>query len=138
MSSLRCFVPLFVYIIFVGFSSCNDDSVSEVEPSQFREAMLGTWELTDSPADGRSRLKYWGLSRWTITDFNTATGEVVFHHGGTYTLDGITYTETINFATEGTQNLIGTTYTFEIDAQGDSFTQTGVNNSFTEEWTRLK
>ena len=120
-------------------ASCNDDeSSSEVEPTQLRQAMLGSWELAESPANNRTRLKYWGLNRWTITDFNTATGEVIFHHGGTYVLDGNQYTETLEFATEGTQNLIGTTYTFEIGVQGDSFTQTGVDNSFAETWTRTK
>ncbi len=120
-------------------ASCNDDeSSSEVEPTQLRQAMLGSWELAESPANNRTRLKYWGLNRWTITDFNTATGEVIFHHGGTYVLDGNQYTETLEFATESTQNLIGNTHTFEIGVQGDSFTQTGVDNSLTETWTRTK
>lgn len=137
MSTLRL-VLLFGCFSFIGLTSCNEDEpVTEVEPSQLHQAMLGTWELTDAPA-ARSRLKYWGLNRWTITDFNTATGEVIFHHGGTYTLDGTKYAETIVFATEATQDLIGTTHNFEIEIKGDTFTQRGTDNSFTEELIRLK
>lgn len=138
MSPLRL-VLLFGCFSFIGLTSCNENEpVAEVESSQLRQAMLGTWELTASPADDRSRLKYWGLNRWTITDFNTTTGEVIYHHGSTYTLNGTTYVESVEFANENTRELIGTTLTFDVAVQGDTFTQNGTDNNYNEEWIRLK
>ncbi|MEM6841877.1 MAG: DUF5004 domain-containing protein [Bacteroidota bacterium] len=129
------FFLLFICASLVTLTSCSEDD-SVAEPVELRQAMLGTWVLAESSADDITRLKYWGLDRWAITNFNTTTGEVIFHHGGTYTLSGNEYTETITFAAEGTQDLIGTTYSFEIEIHGNTFTQRGTDNTFNEQWIR--
>lgn len=62
---------------------------------------------------------------------------VFFHHGGTYTLDGDEYEETVTFANENTKHMIDTKLKFKISVDGDRYTQVGIGNSFTEEWERL-
>jgi hypothetical protein len=126
---------LFTIVTLIILTSCQEDD-SLAEPVELRQAMLGTWELAVGSTTDRTKLKYWGLDRWTITDFYTSTGEVIFHHGGTYSLNGNEYTETITFATESTRELIGITYSFEIEIQGNTFTQRGIDNTFNEQWIR--
>src|SRR5262245_31191548 len=69
---------------------------------ELRQRLLGTWVLAgdaDSKNDPEpgARLKFWGLKDWVITQSDPNTGELIFHHGGTYTLDGDNYEETIVF-----------------------------------------
>jgi hypothetical protein len=61
---------------------------------------------------------------------------VIFHHGGTYTIDGDEMAETIEYANDNTAYLIGRTHKFKIKVEGDTYTQIGQNNEFTEVWKR--
>jgi hypothetical protein len=148
MSSLRCFRPFVVFAI-CGFLTTSllaqekADPAKEVDTKKLRDSLLGAWELVGVPGiDAQpkpgARMKFWGLKHWTITESNPETGELVFHHGGTYTLDGDNYEETITFAAENTRNMIGTKLKFKIKVDGDTYVQTGIGNSFTEQWQRLK
>jgi hypothetical protein len=111
--------------------------------NELREALLGAWALAggleskDDPEPG-SRMKFWGLKHWVITESDPKTGEIVHHHGGTYTLDGDSYEETIKFAAESTQPLVGRTFKFKIKVEGDTYIQEGIENPFNERWVRLK
>ena len=58
-------------------------------------------------------MKLWGEKHWVITQADPETGNVIYHHGGTYTLDGDKYVETITFANENTAPLIGKELTHE-------------------------
>ena len=114
-----------------------------VEPSLARK-LLGTWILVgtpdkvgEAPAKG-GRLKFLTGKNWNITEADPETGVTVFHHGGTYTLDGDQYAETIQYANENTKNLIKETFKFTIKIEGDTLTQIGIGNPWTEVWKRVK
>jgi hypothetical protein len=103
--------------------------------------LIGTWILVgtpdkvgEPPASG-GRLKFRTGKHWTITD-SDADGKVQFHHGGTYTLDGADYAETIKYANENTAELIGKT--LKVKVEGDTYTQIGVDNPYSEVWKRAK
>ena len=125
------------------------DAQEKIKPAEpavakdTRQSLLGAWALA-GPPDSKNdpqpgaRMKFWGLKHWVITQSNPDTGELVFHHGGTYTLDGDNYSETIKFAAPNTTSMIGTTLKFKIKVEGDTYTQTGVGNLFNERWVRLK
>ena len=100
------------------------------------EAIQGVWELKF--ADGSKRTKFIAGGQWTITQCDAKTGSVVFHHGGTYTLDGITYTEKVVFANENTSNLKGNSHKFELSLEGDVIHQKGIGNPWNEDWKRIK
>lgn len=64
--------------------------------------------------------------------------EELVHHGGTYTLNGDEYVENVKYATENTTDLIGEAYRFKVKVEGDTFTNIGIGNPWTEVWKRAK
>jgi hypothetical protein len=116
------------------------------EPTKLAKELVGAWVLAgtpdkieEPPASG-GRIKFFSGGHWNITQADPKTGKVIFHHGGTYTLEGDTYTETIQYANENTAELIGKTFKFKVKVDGDAYTQTAVgeDNPFTEAWKRAK
>lgn len=100
------------------------------------DAIQGAWELKFE--DGSKRVKFIAGGRWTITQCDPKTGAVVFHHGGTYTIDGSTYTEKVVYSNESTSGLKGNSHKFELTIEGDVIHQKGIGNPWTEDWTRIK
>ena len=105
-------------------------------------ALVGRWvfvsttnESANALAPG-NRIKTFTDTTWEITQTDAATGATVFHHGGTYTFDGRFYTEVVAYATGSTASLVGQTFRFVITIDGTLFTQTGLNNPYTETWQR--
>ena len=100
------------------------------------EAMQGAWELKSE--DGARRIKFIGGGQWTVTQYAPETGAVEFHHGGTYTLDGSTYTETVVFANDNTADMKGDSNKFEVTIEGSIIHQRGIGNPWNEDWIRIK
>ena len=108
-----------------------------------RQALLGTWVLVGAPdaetePQSESYLKFWGERHWCISASDPRTGKIVYHHGGTYTLDGDHYEETLTFATEETQHMIGITLKYKIKIDGDIYIQEGIDNKYSQKWQRLR
>jgi hypothetical protein len=106
--------------------------------------LLGTWILVgqpgkvgEAPAAG-GRLKFFTGRHWIITQADPRSGVTIYHHGGTYTLNGDEYAETIEYANESTKELIKQTFKFTIKVEGDTLTQNGIGNPFNEVWKRVK
>jgi hypothetical protein len=128
-------------ILLVGQLSAQDEATP---PSKLAKDMVGTWilvgtpdEIGEAPAKG-GRLKFLTGRHWVITQADPETGQVVWHHGGTYTLDGDQYVEKIEYANESTKSLIGQTLKFTVKVENDTLTQIGIGNSFNEVWKRAK
>jgi hypothetical protein len=120
----------------------EDKASAAAAPSQLAKDLIGTWILVgepgkvgEAPAAG-GRLKFLTGKHWTITQADPTSGVTIFHHGGTYVLKGNEYLETVEYANESTTNLIKQTFKFTIKVEGDTFTQTGVGNPWTEVWKR--
>ena len=117
---------------------------AEEKPSQLAKDLVGAWVLAgtpDQPADppkSGGRIKFFAGKNWCITQADPATGKVIFHHGGTYTIDGDVLAETVEYANESTESLIKVTNKFKIKVEGDTYTQIGQGNDFNEVWKRLK
>lgn len=117
---------------------------SSATSSKLNEQLIGTWilvgrpgQIVEAPAAG-GRLQFFTGKHWLITQADPQTGKVIFHHGGTYTLDGEQMAKTVEYANENTADLIKETHKFEIKVDGDTMTQTGIGNPWTEVWKRLK
>ena len=141
MSRFRSILCVATLIGLAVLAFAQADS-GESATAELQRSLLGAWvleksEFADDPAVG-VRMKFWGLNHWLITETDADTGEVRYHHGGTYTLDGDEYVETFTFANKNTTHMLGTKLRFTIDVKGDTYTQVGDDNSFTESWTRLK
>jgi hypothetical protein len=120
-----------------------DDEKPKAKDSQLAKDLVGTWAFAGTPDDENqppapgTRLKFFTGKHWTVTASDEA-GKVVYHHGGTYTLDGDEYAETIKYATENASDLVGKTNKFKIKVEGDKYTQIGVGNPYNEVWKRAK
>jgi hypothetical protein len=122
----------------------DPQAAPSAKPSQLAKDLVGTWVLVgtpdkvgEAPAAG-GRLKFFTGRHWTITQADPETGEVTFHHGGTYKLDGEDYAETVEYANKSTAELIKQTFKFKVKVEGDTYTQVGVGNPYNEVWKRAK
>ncbi|MBN1998901.1 hypothetical protein JW935_15180 [candidate division KSB1 bacterium] len=112
---IRKFNPAFITFLFL-ISALSFQCVHEndhPEESDLNQAMLGAWvrlpdpKLEDQPTF-ESYYKFWDLRHWCISNSDPETGHIIFHHGGTFTIDG------------------------------DIFNQVGIDNAYTQQWRRLK
>jgi hypothetical protein len=139
-------VPTALFVLHAADkpASAADKPAQTPAPPQLARDMMGTWVLVgkpgkvgEPPAAG-GRLKFRTGRHWTMTQANPDTGLTVMHDGGTYTLDGDKYVETIEYANQSTANDIGKSFMFTVKVEGDTMTQTGIGNPYTEVWKRLK
>ena len=148
MSTFRFFQFCTVFV-FAGLSLTwlqaqeKETPSAKVAPKSLREALLGAWASPNSiDAENElkpgGRMKMFGLKHWIITESNPETGELVFHHGGTYKIEGDIYEETIKFAALSTKELIGRTFKFKIAVDRDMYEQVGIGNNYNEKLKRLK
>ena len=111
---------------------------------KLRQKLLGAWLMASKPGQDKaddSRIevqqKFFGLGHWIYTLSDPETGELVGSHGGTYTLKGDVYEETIVYAAFSTEEMIGNSYKFKLAIEGDRLSQRGIGNNFNEDYTRL-
>jgi hypothetical protein len=113
----------------------------EAEPSKLASDLIGTWTLVGTPDSEEEtpskRLKFFTGKHWLVTEADDA-GKVLLHHGGTYTLDGDEYEETIEYALEDSIGAVGMKFKFKIKVEGDKYTQIGVENPYNEVWRRAR
>ena len=127
-----------------SWNSTGQARAADKEASKLAKDLIGTWAFAGTPGDEKEpaakggRFKFITNKGWTITEADPDTGVVIFHHGGTFTLDGDKYNENIMYANESTKDMIGTTLHFKIKVEGDTLTQEGIDNSFNEIWKRVK
>src|SRR5262245_46833387 len=143
----RVAAVLLVTAVVLPVGAGDESPKKGTEPAKLAKDLVGTWVLVgtpekvgDPPASG-GRLKFITGKHWCITEADPTTGKVVFHHGGTYTLDGDTYAETVAYANENTAGLINKTFKFKVKVEGDTYTQIAAeeDNPFKGEvWKRAK
>ena len=111
---------------------------------KLRQQLIGAWLMAAKPGQDKaddSRIevqqKFFGLGHWIYTLSDPKTGELVGTHGGTYTLKGDVYEETIVYAAFSTEEMIGNSYKFKLTVDGDRLSQRGIGNNFNEDYTRL-
>ena len=128
----------------VAVLRAEDKTTAAAAPSQLAKELIGTWILVGKPGEvgeaqaAGGRLKFFTGRHWTITQADPKTGVTIYHHGGTYTLNGSEYVETVEYANESTAELIKQTFKFILKMEGDTLTQTGIGNPWTEVWKRAK
>ena len=125
-------------------SHAADDPKPDAKQTQLAKDLVGAWVLAGTPdvpevpPKSGGRIKFFTGRNWCITQADPETGKVIYHHGGTYTLDGDGLAETVEYAKENTASLIKETLRFKIKVEGDTYTQIGQGNNFNEVWKRLK
>jgi RNA polymerase sigma factor (sigma-70 family) len=117
----------------------------QAKSSTLARELIGAWILVETPGkivepmEKEITLKFFGSRHWASTKANPKMmGEVIYHHGGTYKLDGDQYTETVEYAHPMQDDFVKTTYRFKIKVEGDTYTQIGLDNEYTEVYKRAK
>jgi hypothetical protein len=138
ISLLAPTLPTATYLLAQNKAAAAEEQLS------LGKNLVGTWILVGEPGKvgepptAGGRLKFLTGRNWNITQADPETGVTVFHHGGTYTLSDDQYAETVEYANENTKNLIKQTFKFTIKIEGDTLTQVGIGNPWTEVWKRVK
>ncbi len=143
---IRAAAVLLVTAIVLSVGAGYQQPNGKAGTAKLAKELIGTWILVGTPdkvgepPESGGRLKFFTGRHWLITQADPKTGKVVYHHGGTYTLDGDTYTENIEYANESTAQLIKTSFKFKIKVEGDTYTQIGIgdDNPYNEVWKRAK
>jgi glucose dehydrogenase len=122
----------------------NKASTPSQGSSHLATDLIGIWALAGTPGDVNEppatggQYKFIVGGHWAITQADPNTGTVIYHHGGTYTLNGDEYIETVKNANENTSSLINRALTYKVNVEGDTLNQTGVGNPWTQVWKRAK
>lgn len=137
---------LIVAVLFTGAVSGIDFMAGD-DP----ESLTGTWQLSsykygisnpsfiDVPQT-RRRVKIINESHFTWVEFDASSGKVTQSAGGIYTLDGDTYTESIDFGL-GMDSYIGSKHDFTYKVIGDILFISGSLSDelkIEEIWQRVK
>jgi len=102
----------------------------------------GAWELLSGQPlpKGARDIKMLSGGHFMFAAYDTETGQPLYAAGGTYSLEGNSYTERMEFASDKIADLIGRDQSFTIHLDGDTFTQTGTLSNgrvLSEQWKRI-
>src|SRR5262245_13548965 len=124
-------------------ASSDDQPAAAPVSSQLSKDMIGTWvhvgrpgQVMEAPETGGA-FKFRTGAHWTLTHAD-ATGLVTEHFGGTYTLNGDEYVETQDYGDATWMKDNGKSFKFKVKVEGDTMTQIGIGNPYTEVWKRAK
>jgi hypothetical protein len=112
--------------------------------ARLNQEMIGTWVHVGSPGRVRTapesggRFKMRNGDHWNLTVVEGDTGLVTENFGGTYMMSGDEYVETQQYGTQQWLQDNGRSWRFRVTVEGDTMTQYGLDNSFTEVWKRVR
>jgi hypothetical protein len=117
---------------------------SQTNGSHAKKGQLdGAWELVSGQQlpKGARDIKIISGGHFIFVAYNTENGKPLYTGGGTYILNGSSYTEHVDFASdEISAGLVGKDQPFTVKVDGDTFTQTGTLSSgkaLLEIWKRF-
>jgi len=141
-------ITVFVLLALTLPMGCKTAKVEERQPvvpasEQLAKDMVGTWvhvgrpgNVREAPPEG-GRLKFRTGKHWTLVQAD-ASGLVIEQFGGTYTLNGNEYVETQQYGDATWMKDNGKSFKFTVKVEGDTMTQIGIDNPYTEVWKRAK
>jgi hypothetical protein len=120
----------------------NASSQTNGSPAM-KSQLDGTWELLSGQPlpKGARDIKILSGGHFIFAAYDTQTGKPLYAAGGTYVLNGNSYTEHMDFASDKiAAGLIGKDQTFTVEVHGDTFVQTGTltnGKALSERWKRI-
>jgi hypothetical protein len=136
MKVLLVFLAIALAAVFVAFSQTKG---SDAKKNQLE----GTWELVSGQPlpKGTRDIKIISGRHFIFVAYDTQKGNPLYTGGGTYILNGSSYTEHMDFASDRiSAGLIGKDQPFTVKIDGDTFTQTGTlsnGKGLSETWKRI-
>src|SRR5260370_35587784 len=106
-----------------------------------RSQLDGTWALVAGQQlpKGAREIKIISGGHFIFAAYDTEKGELLGTGGGTYVLNGSSYTEHVDFGDRISPGVVGKDQQFAVKIDGDTFTQTGTLTSgkpLSEVWKR--
>ncbi len=89
---------------------------------------------------GARDIKILSEGHFIFTAYDAQTGRPLYTAGGTYNLNGSSYTEHMDFASDKIADLVGKDQSFTLEVEGDVLTQTGTlsnGKALSERFRRL-
>jgi hypothetical protein len=117
---------------------------SQTKGSQATKSQLdGTWELVAGQQlpKGARDIKIISAGHFIFAAYDTYKGELLYTGGGTCILNGVSYTEHVDFGEKISASIVGKDQQFKVKVDGDSFMQVGTlsnGRSLSETWKRIK
>ena len=119
-------------------------ALAQTNGSHAKKSQLdGTWELVSGQQlpEGARDIKIISGGHFIFVAYDTEKGKPLYTRGGTYILNGSSYAEHIDFASdEISAGLVGKDQPFTVKVDGDTFTQTGTlsnGKGLSETWKRV-
>jgi hypothetical protein len=122
-----------VAVVVLAWSQTNGGKKTQLD---------GTWDLVSGQPlpKGARDIKIISGGHFIFVAYDTEKGRPLYTGGGTYLLNGNSYTEHVDFASdEIAAGLVGKDQPFTVKVEGDKFTQTGTlsnGKSLVETWKR--
>ena len=132
-----------ILLIFAIAISAAFPAWSQINGSRAKSQLEGAWELVSGKPlpEGARDIKILSGGNFIFVAYDTATGKPLYTGGGTYILNGSSYTEHVNFMSDQiAAGMIGKDQHFTVKLDGDTFTQTGTlsnGKSLSEIWKRV-
>ena len=133
-----------VVLVFAIALAAAFPALSQTNSSQAKRSQLdGTWELVSGQPlpTGARDIKIISGGHFIFVAYDTEKGKPLYTGGGTYILNGSSYAEHIDFASdEISAGLVGKDQPFTVKVDGDTFTQTGtlsIGKGLSETWKRV-
>jgi len=107
------------------------------------DELEGTWELLSGQPlpEGTRDIKILSAGHFMFAAYDTASGNPLYAAGGTYELNGSSYVEHMDFASDKLPpGLVGKDQSFTVEIAGDTFTQKGTLSNgkpLMEKWKRM-
>ena len=133
-----------VLLVFATALTAVSPAFSQTNGSHAKKSQLdGTWELVSGQPlpEGARDIKIISEGHFIFVAYDMEKGKPLYTGGGTYILNGSSYAEHIDFASdEISAGLVGKDQPFTVKVDGDTFTQTGTlsnGKGLSETWKRV-
>ena len=117
-------------------------ATSQTNGGQAKKSQLdGAWELVAGQQlpKGARDIKIISVGHFIFAAYDTAKGELLYTAGGTYVLNGSSYTEHLDFGDKVSAGIVGKDQQFTVKIDGDTFMQAGTlsnGKALLETWKR--
>lgn len=132
-------MALFVFTIALAtvFPAWSQANASDTR----KNPLDGTWELVSGQQlpKGARDVKIISDGHFIFVAYESGSGKPLYTGGGTYVLNGNSYIEHMDFASDKIASLIGKDQSFTVNINENTFTQTGAlsnGKSLSEVWKR--
>jgi hypothetical protein len=130
---------VFAIALAAVFLALSQTSGSHAKKNQLE----GAWELVSGQQlpQGARDIKIISGGHFIFVAYDTEKGKPLYTGGGTYILNGSSYTEHVDFMSEEiSAGIVGKEQPFTVKVNGDTFTQTGTlsnGTALSETWKRV-